>query len=140
MKASFFTKPALSQDISQPSPDRLCYRPSLRRPLFSNKLRLLRLVLSINPLDTFCGRNISKSNNNIVEIHDYILIHSECPFNFRVILKQEPNEDNVAEAIELLSKNLDVYEGILRKNKYLAGDVSDLSSILPLPKKAYLTA
>ena len=43
---------------------------------------------------------------------------------FRAILKQESNEEIVNEAVGLLSKNLDVYDIILSKTKYLAGDVS----------------
>jgi glutathione S-transferase len=54
---------------------------------------------------------------------------------FRLVMNKEPNEEAANEAMELLLKNLDVYEVILGATKYLAGDVSpvhfNLSSIIP---------
>jgi len=51
----------------------------------------------------------------------------------KVILKQESNEEIVNEAMELLLKNLDVYDGILSKTKYLAGDEITLADLFHLP-------
>lgn len=43
---------------------------------------------------------------------------------YRMLGKGEPDEARVTECKQQLSKNLDVYEKILSKQTYLAGEVS----------------
>ena len=49
----------------------------------------------------------------------------------------EPDEEKVASLKQQLSKNLDVYEKILSKQPYLAGDVSILLSISNIPSNFF---
>jgi len=57
----------------------------------------------------------------------------------KVILKQEYSEEIINENMALLSKNLDVYEGILSKTKYLAGDELTLADLFHLSLGRALT-
>jgi len=51
----------------------------------------------------------------------------------KAIHKQESNEEIVNEAVVLLSKNLDVYDVILSKTKYVAGDEITLVDFFHIP-------
>ncbi|TCD71593.1 hypothetical protein EIP91_007340 [Steccherinum ochraceum] len=56
-----------------------------------------------------------------------------------VLLKQPTDDAAVAKALEALNQTLDVYDGILGKQKYLAGDNVTLADLFHLPVGTTLT-
>ncbi len=62
----------------------------------------------------------SKSNYCFHEIFKYIFV------KFRMKGQGEADEDKVTSLKQQLNKNLDVYEKILSKQPYLAGDVRNI--------------